>query len=54
MNPKLLLNYCPEENDYDEEAKARFGTAITSLMYMMVGTLPDIAFALEMLSRITS
>ena len=54
MNPKLLLNYCPEENDSDEEAKARFGTTIGSLMYLMVGTRPDIAFALRTLRRFTS
>ncbi|OQD64238.1 hypothetical protein PENPOL_c008G04912 [Penicillium polonicum] len=38
----------------DEEAKARFATAIGSLMYLMVGTRPDIAFALGLLSRFTS
>ncbi|KAJ5091016.1 hypothetical protein N7532_009700 [Penicillium argentinense] len=52
--PKALLNYLPEENDLDEDAKARFGTAIGSLMYLMVGTRPDIAFALGALSRFTS
>jgi len=54
MNPKLLLNYRPEEPDSDEETKARFGAAIGSLMYLMVGTRPDIAFALGTLSRFTS
>ncbi|CEJ62707.1 hypothetical protein PMG11_11200 [Penicillium brasilianum] len=54
MAPKALLNYIPEESDLDEDAKARFGTAIGSLMYLMVGTRPDIAFALGALSRFTS
>jgi transposase InsO family protein len=54
MAPKTLLNYFPEESDLDGDAKARFGTAIGSLMYLMVGTRPDIAFALGTLSRFTS
>jgi hypothetical protein len=54
MAPKALLNYAPEESGLDEDAKARFGTAIGSLMYLMVGTRPDIAFALGTLSRFTS
>jgi hypothetical protein len=54
MKPKLLLNHRPEENNSDEETKARFGTAIGSLMYLMVGTRPDIAFALGTLSGFTS
>jgi hypothetical protein len=49
MDPKQALNRRP-----DEEAKARFATAIGSLMYLMVGTRPDIAFALGTLSRFTS
>ncbi|KAJ5862916.1 hypothetical protein N7455_006984 [Penicillium solitum] len=54
MNPKQVLNYYPDEAPPDEEAKARFVTAIGSLMYLMVGTRPDIAFALGTLSRFTS
>jgi hypothetical protein len=54
MNPKQILNHRPEEEPPDEEAKARYATAIGSLMYLMVGTRPDIAFALGMLSRFTS
>jgi transposase InsO family protein len=54
MNPKQVLNYHPDEAPPDEEAKARFATAIGSLMYLMVGTRPDIAFALGTLSRFTS
>ena len=54
MAPKVLLNHRPDGSDLDEETKARFGTAIGSLMYLMVGTRPDIAFALGTLSRFTS
>jgi transposase InsO family protein len=54
MDPKQALNRRPDEEPPDEEAKARFATAIGSLMYLMVGTRPDIAFALGTLSRFTS
>ncbi|OQD78121.1 hypothetical protein PENANT_c086G01457 [Penicillium antarcticum] len=54
MNPKQVLNRHPDEEPPDEETKARFATAIGSLMYLMVGTRPDIAFALGTLSRFTS
>ncbi|KAJ5267756.1 hypothetical protein N7478_010564 [Penicillium angulare] len=54
MNPKQSLNRRPEEEPPDEEAKAHYATTIGSLMYLMVGTRPDIAFALGMLSRFTS
>jgi hypothetical protein len=54
MDPKQALNRRPDEEPPDEEAKARFATAIGSLMYLMVGTRPDIAFALGTLSRCTS
>ncbi|KAJ5267498.1 hypothetical protein N7478_010306 [Penicillium angulare] len=54
MNPRQILNHRPDEALLDEEAKARYATAIGSLMYLMVGTRPDIAFALGTLSRFTS
>ena len=54
VNPKQILNHRPDEVPPDEEAKARYATAIGSLMYLMVGTRPDIAFALGTLSRFTS
>ena len=54
MNPKQILNHRPDEEPPDEEAKARYATAIGSLMYLMVDTRLDIAFALGMLSRFTS
>ncbi|KAI1828722.1 hypothetical protein DTO027I6_10244 [Penicillium roqueforti] len=54
MNPKQVLNRRRDEEPPDEETKARFATAIGSLMYLMVGTRPDIAFALGTLSRFTS
>jgi hypothetical protein len=54
MNPKQVMNRRPDEEPLDEEAKARFATAIGSLMYLMVGTRPDTALALGTLSRFTS
>ncbi|KAJ5364941.1 uncharacterized protein N7496_010654 [Penicillium cataractarum] len=52
--PKVLLNNVPDGSDLDKDTKARFGTAIGSLMYLIVGTRPDIAFTLRTLSRFTS
>jgi hypothetical protein len=46
MNPKHILNHSLDEEPPDDEAKAHFATTIGSLMYLMVGTRPDIAFAL--------
>jgi hypothetical protein len=54
MNPNQILNHRPDEEPADEEAKARFATAIGSQMYLMVVTRPDIAFALGTLNRFTS
>ena len=54
MNPKQRLNHRPDEGPADEEAIARFATAIDSLMYLMIGTRLDIAFALGTLSRFIS
>jgi hypothetical protein len=54
MNTKQSLNHRPDEELPDGEAKARFATAIGSLMYLTVGTRSDIAFALGLLSRFTS
>lgn len=51
MHPKVSLNPSIEEEDLDESAKARYGSAIGALMYLMTGTRPDIAFALATLSR---
>ncbi|OQE03646.1 hypothetical protein PENSOL_c001G05386 [Penicillium solitum] len=54
MNPKQVLNRRPDEEPPNEETKARFATAVGSLMDLVVGTRPDIAFALGTLSRFTS
>jgi hypothetical protein len=54
MNPIQSLNHRLDEELPDKEAKARFATAIGSLMYLIVSTRPDIAFALGLLSRFTS
>jgi hypothetical protein len=54
INLKQALCRRPEEEPPDEEAKARFASAIGSFMYLMVGARPDIAFALGTLSRFTS
>ncbi|KAJ5112061.1 hypothetical protein N7532_000106 [Penicillium argentinense] len=52
MNPKL--NTRPDEEDIDENSKDRYCSAVGAPMYLMVGTRPDIAFALGTLSRFTS
>jgi hypothetical protein len=54
MNTKISLNPSPNEKDLDDEAKARYGSAIGALMYLMIGTRPDISFALATLSRFVS
>jgi hypothetical protein len=51
MNPKVSLNPSIDQEDLDDGAKARYGSAIGALMYLMTGTRPDIAFALATLSR---
>jgi hypothetical protein len=48
------LNSVPDGSDLDKDTKARFRTAIGLLIYYIVGTRPDIAFALRTLSRFTS
>jgi hypothetical protein len=54
MNTKASLNFNSNEKDLDDDAKARYGSAIGALMYLMIGTRPDIAFALATLSRFLS
>ncbi len=54
MSPKTLLNPRPDEEYLDENAKERYCSAVGALMYLMVGTRPDIAFVLGPLSRFTS
>jgi hypothetical protein len=54
MSPKTLLNPRPDEEDLDRDARERYCSAVGALMYLMVGTRPDIAFVLGTLSRFTS
>jgi hypothetical protein len=54
MSPKTLLNPRPDEDDLDRDARERYCSAVGALMYLMVGTRPDIAFVLGTLSRFTS
>ena len=54
MNAKISLNQSDSETDLDEDDKSRYGSAIGALMYLMIGTRPDIAFALSILSRFVS
>jgi hypothetical protein len=54
MNTEASLNFNSNEKDLDDDAKARYGSAIGALMYLMIGTRPDIAFALATLSRFLS
>jgi len=54
MNVKISLDRNSNETDLDDDAKSRYGSAIGALMYLMIGTRPDIAFALSTLSRFVS
>ena len=51
MNAKASLDRSDSEGDLEANDKARYGSAIGALMYLMIGTRPDIAFALATLSR---
>ena len=54
MNIKLSLNRSDDEQDLDDDAKSRFSSAVRALMYLIIGTRPDIAFILATLSRFVS
>ncbi|KAJ5455499.1 uncharacterized protein N7458_003763, partial [Penicillium daleae] len=54
MSLKALLNPRPDEGYLDDNAKGCYCSAVGALMYLMVGTRPDIAFVLGTLSRFTS
>lgn len=54
MNPKQDLNRRLDEEPPNEETKAQYATAIGSLIYLIIGTQPDITFTLGTLSRFTS
>jgi hypothetical protein len=54
MNVKTSLNPSDDEQDLGDDAKSRYSSAIGALMYLMIGTRPDIAFALATLSRFVS
>jgi hypothetical protein len=49
----LLAGYVPKPSDTtaDPELRSRFQTVIGSLLYLMLGTCPDIAFAVTKLSQ---
>ncbi|KAI9037532.1 retrovirus-related Pol polyprotein from transposon TNT 1-94 [Aspergillus affinis] len=54
MIPKSSLDLRPDERSLDDTAGARYSSAIGALMYLMIGTRPDIAFAVATLSRFVS
>ncbi|KAJ5378302.1 uncharacterized protein N7496_005711 [Penicillium cataractarum] len=45
MAPKVLLNNVPDGSDLDKDTKARFGTAIGSLIYLMLIGYTDADFS---------
>ena len=49
--PNVKLIKTPEDEHHNIP---EYGTAIGSLMYAAIGTRPDIAFAIQMLSQFTS
>ena len=51
MDPNLVLEPAPEGYLAVESLKQRYQSAVGSLMYLMLGTRPDIAFAVSQVSR---
>ena len=54
MAPNVNLNADSAGDYLDEESAGRYQSGIGALMFLMVGTRPDIAFALSVLSRFTA
>ena len=52
----LLVGWVPSENDkpVDPVLKSKFQSVIGSLLYLMIGTRPDIAFAVIKLSSFSA
>ena len=54
MNNSLRLDSEFAGDLLDEESKERYQSAVGSLIYLMLGTRPDISFAVSILSRFTA
>ena len=54
MNDSLRLDPEFAGDLLDEESKERYQSAVGSLIYLMLGTRPDISFAVSILSRFTA
>ena len=54
MDPNLTLEPAPKDHLAVDSEKLRYQSAVGSLMYLMLGTRPDIAFAVSQVSRFLS
>ena len=54
MDPNLTLEPASNEHIAIDSEKLRYQSVVGSLMYLMLGTRPDIAFAVSQVSRFSS
>ena len=54
MDPNLILEPAPKDYIATDSYKLRYQSAVGSLMYLMLGTRPDIAFAVSQVSRFSA
>ncbi len=54
MDPSLILEPAPNDHIALDSEKQRYQSAVGSLMYLMLGTRPDIAFSVSQVSRFSA